>query len=159
MPVFDGLGKALRWLREKQGRRQYELAEAAHVTKAMLSAYETDKQRPALETLERILDALGVDLATLGDALDHVNERPRSGAGGRAGEPPAPGLGAAGLGVIDVCRLLGVPALPPEEEESMRQMLAGFHRFLRYLHRTRRDLAGDGGGDRGGDRGGGGGGA
>jgi transcriptional regulator with XRE-family HTH domain len=143
MPVFDGLGKALRWLREKQGRRQYELAEAAHVTKAMLSAYETDKQRPALETLERILDALGADLATLGDALDHVNERPRARArsGSRVGGAEHPAAGG-----VDVCLLLGVPSLPSEEEESMRQMLLGFHRFLRYLHRTRRE---QGGGDAG----------
>ena len=139
MPVFDGLGKALRWLREKQGRRQYELAEAARVTKAMLSAYETDKQRPALETLERILDALGVDLATLGDALDHVNERPRAPAprGAASGADESPG--------VDVRLLLGVTSLPLEEEESLRQMLVGFHRFLRYLHRTRREQ-GDGGG-------------
>jgi len=151
MPVFDGLGKALRWLREKQGQRQYELAKAAHVTKAMLSAYETGKQRPALETLERILDALGADLATLGDALDHVNERPRT----RSRPASWAGVGAelggaeplvAELGVIDVCLLLGVPSLPPEEEESMRQMLLGFHRFLRYLHGTRREQGGDGAG-------------
>jgi len=145
MPVFDGLGKALRWLREKQGRRQYELAEAAHVTKAMLSAYETEKQRPALETLERILDALGVDLATLGDALDHVNERPRTRDTREAGTDG--GAGSVRAGDVDVRLLLGVPFLPPEEEESMRQMLSGFHRFLRYLHRTRRDQGGAAGGE------------
>ena len=151
MPVFDGLGKALRWLREKQGRRQYELAEAAHVTKAMLSAYETDKQRPALETLERILDALGADLATLGDALDHVNERPRARTRpgsrvGLGGADAGPGDAEPPAGGVDVCLLLGVPSLPPEEEESMRQMLLGFHRFLRYLHRTRREQGGGGAG-------------
>jgi len=134
MPVFEGLGKALRWLREKQERRQYELAGAAKVTKAMLSAYETGKQRPSLETLERILDALGADLAVLGDALDHVNERPRE-------RPPETGA-VVQRGGIDVCLLLGVQSLPAEEEASMRQMLDGFHRFLRYLHDTRRDQGG-----------------
>ena len=58
MPVFDGLGKALRWLRAKQDKRQYQVAELAGITKAMLSAYETGKQRPSLETLEKIMEAL-----------------------------------------------------------------------------------------------------
>lgn len=126
MPVFEGLGKALRWLREKQGKRQYELAGEARVTKAMLSAYETGKQRPSLETLEKILDGLGADLEALGDALDLVNERPRS-------TPPA----VSRESDVDVCALLGVESLPREEEEALAQMVAGFHRFLRYLHRTR----------------------
>lgn len=136
MPVFEGLGKALRWLREKKSRRQYELAEAAGITKAMLSSYETGKQRPSLETLEKTLDALGADLATLGDALDHVNERPRP----PAPPPPAPDRNAAGGSNgrrLDVRAVLGVTSLPREEEEALGQMLEGFHRFLRYLHRTR----------------------
>jgi len=126
MPVFEGLGKALRWLREKQGKRQYELAKDARVTKAMLSAYETGKQRPSLETLEKILDGLGADLGALGDALDLVNERPRS-------TPPP----VARESDVDVRALLGVDFLPREEEEALGQMVEGFHRFLRYLHRTR----------------------
>lgn len=128
MPVFEGLGKALRWLREKQGKRQYELADEARVTKAMLSAYETGKQRPSLETLEKILDGLGADLAALDDALDLVNERPRA--------LSAP---VAREGEVDVRALLGVESLPREEEAALGQMVEGFHRFLRYLHRTRSD--------------------
>ena len=134
MPVFEGLGKALRWLREKQGRRQYEVARDAKVTKAMLSAYETGKQRPSLDTMEKLLDALGADLPTLADALDHVNERPRSapplgpeeGADAAAEPPGVP---------LDVSAVLGVDDLGPEEEEALGQRLEGFHRFLRYLHR------------------------
>ncbi len=143
MPVFEGLGKALRWLREKKSRRQYEVAEAAGITKAMLSSYETGKQRPSLETLEKALDALGADLATLGDALDHVNERPRS----PAPPPPVPdrdGARASGGSRLDVRAVLGVASLPREEEEALGQMLEGFHRFLRYLHRTRYGGGGDG---------------
>ncbi|MGD2116417.1 MAG: helix-turn-helix transcriptional regulator [Acidobacteriota bacterium] len=130
MPVFEGLGKALRWLREKQTKRQYQVAEDAGITKAMLSAYETGKQRPSLETIEKVLGALDVDLVTLQDALDHVNERPR---------PPAPNPVPATpeAGRVDVHGVLGVRSLPREEEEALRQMLEGFHRFLRYLHRTR----------------------
>ncbi|HSL81249.1 MAG TPA: helix-turn-helix transcriptional regulator [Thermoanaerobaculia bacterium] len=130
MPVFDGLGQALRWLREKEGLRQYETARAAGITKAMLSSYETGKQRPSLPSLEKILDALGADLMAVARALDHVNERrprlpgPARGAGSAAPPPE-----------VDVRAVLGVEDLPPEEEEAMARTLDGFHRLLRYIHR------------------------
>lgn len=128
MPVFDGLGRALRWLREKEGLRQYETARAAGITKAMLSAYETGKQSPSLPSLEKILDALGADLMAMARALDHVNERrPRLPASGQGAEP-------ARLPEADVKAILGVEDLPREEEEALTRMLDGFHRLLRYLH-------------------------
>lgn len=143
MAVFDGLGKALRWLRGKQDKRQYQLAEEAGITKAMLSAYETGKQRPSLETLEKVLEALGVGLAELHDALDIVNER--TSGPGRAGRRPAYGWGerpawAGGDApladpAVDLYRVLGVDrTLPPEEERAFREMLGGFHRLIRFLH-------------------------
>lgn len=130
MPVFEGLGKALRWLREKAGRRQYETAIEAGITKAMLSAYETGKQSPSLESLEKVLDALGADLVALARALDHVNERAsaRSGFGGLRG---------AVSGAPPVRAVLGVDDLPGEEEAALEQMLDGFHRLLRYFHHAR----------------------
>lgn len=143
MAVFDGLGKALRWLRGKQDKRQYQLAEQAGITKAMLSAYETGKQRPSLETLEKVLEALGVGLAELHDALDIVNER--TSAPGRGGGRPAYGwterpswaAGDSPLAdpAVDLYRVLGVDrTLPPEEERAFREMLGGFHRLIRFLH-------------------------
>jgi transcriptional regulator with XRE-family HTH domain len=146
MSAFDSLGKALRWLRAKQDKRQYQLAGEAGITKAMLSAYETGKQRPSLETLEKILDALGAELADLHDALEIVNERSAPGrlrraagwgwAGRRGvalGDPFAdPG---SDLDVLDVHRILDADRpLPPEEERAFREMLAGFHRLIRFLH-------------------------
>lgn len=128
MPVFEGLGKALRWLREKEGLRQYESARAAGITKAMLSAYETGKQSPSLQSLEKILDALGADLRALARALDHVNERrpPPAAADRGAPAPALPGT--------DLKAILGVEEVPREEEEALARMLDGFHRLLRYLH-------------------------
>jgi transcriptional regulator with XRE-family HTH domain len=76
MPLMHGLGQALRWLREKQTRKQYRVAENAGITKGMLSAYETGRQRPSLETLEKILDTLGCDLNDLHNALQIVNGHP-----------------------------------------------------------------------------------
>ena len=78
MSIFNGLGRALRWLRDRQGKRQYQVADAAGITKAMLSAYETGKQKPSLDTLEKILDALECDLNDLHNALQIVNERPEA---------------------------------------------------------------------------------
>ena len=78
MSIFAGLGRSLRWLRERQAKRQYQVAETAGITKAMLSAYETGKQKPSLETLEKILAALGCDLNDLHNAVQIVNERPEA---------------------------------------------------------------------------------
>ena len=78
MSIFNGLGRALRWLRDRQGKRQYQVADAAGITKAMLSAYETGKQKPTLDTLEKILVALECDLNDLHNALQIVNERPEA---------------------------------------------------------------------------------
>jgi transcriptional regulator with XRE-family HTH domain len=136
--IFSGLGRAIRWLRDRQGKRQYQVADAAGITKAMLSAYETGKQKPSLDTLEKILTALECDLNDLHNALQIVNERPeairRSGApregawpghpqGGRDGESP------------NVYNILGINRpLPPMEEQALSEMLRGFHKLVRYLH-------------------------
>jgi transcriptional regulator with XRE-family HTH domain len=135
MPIFDGLGRSLRWLRERQVKRQYQVAEGAGITKAMLSAYETGKQKPSLDTLEKILDALVCDLNDLHNALQIVNGRPermRSAAIGRD-YWRAPGESSA----LDpnLYEILGVDEpLPVQEEQAIREMLGGFHKLLRYMH-------------------------
>ncbi len=145
MPIFIGLGRSLRWLRDRQGKRQYQVADAAGITKAMLSAYETGKQKPSLDTLEKILEALGSDLSDLHNALQIVNERPPT---GRRQEPlsasgwPTAWRGGLSSGAesgpaVDVYRTLGIDRpLPAEEEQALAEMLAGFHRLLRFLHRA-----------------------
>jgi len=128
MASFNGLGRALRWTRQRQGKKQYEVAEAAKVTKAMLSSYENEKQRPTIDTLERILDALEIDLDYLAYAIrsvrqdqDGIEPEPRH-------LPPMAGP------PLDVERLLGLRRrLEPEEERSVAQMLDGFHGLLRYM--------------------------
>lgn len=137
MAAFDGLGKALRWLRARQDRRQYQVADAAGVTKAMLSAYETGKQKPSLETLEKILDGLGATLGDLFQALLIVNGRSDPLRGEASLSRIAASEAALSGGFeVDLYRILGVrDPLPAEEEHALQQMLAGFHGLLRYMHR------------------------
>ncbi|HEX6898804.1 MAG TPA: helix-turn-helix transcriptional regulator [Thermoanaerobaculia bacterium] len=144
MSIFNGLGRALRWLRDRQGKRQYQVADAAGITKAMLSAYETGKQKPSLDTLEKILAALECDLNDLHNALQIVNERPeairRPGSGrdnwqGYYRDPQESLQDAGDLSGLNVYRILGLNRqLPPEEERALSEMLDGFHKLVRYLH-------------------------
>jgi transcriptional regulator with XRE-family HTH domain len=134
MPIFQGLGRALRWLRERQTKRQYQVADAAGITKAMLSAYETGKQKPSLDTLEKILAALEGDLNDLHNALQIVNERPEAirRAGRDASEGEAPGASRS-----EVYRVLGIDRqLPAPEEQALAEMLDGFHKLVRYFHHS-----------------------
>jgi|SRR5580693_10021101 transcriptional regulator with XRE-family HTH domain len=148
MSIFAGLGRSLRWLRERQAKRQYQVAEAAGITKAMLSAYETGKQKPSLETLEKILCALGCDLNDLHNAVQIVNERPEairrpsparelalepSRRGGPAGATHDPE--AAALPGDSLYSILQIDSpLPAEMEQAMSEMLGGFHKLLRYMY-------------------------
>jgi transcriptional regulator with XRE-family HTH domain len=135
---MNGLGQALRWLRDRQNKKQYQVAESAGITKGMLSAYETGRQRPSLETLEKILSTLGCDLNDLHNAIQIINGRPerikRRGEGvGEAEEGPK----AEGGGRSEIQKVLGRrDPLPFEEERAFGEMLDGFHRLLRYFHET-----------------------
>jgi transcriptional regulator with XRE-family HTH domain len=140
-PILSGLGQALRWLRDRRGKKQYQVAESAGITKGMLSAYETGRQRPSLETLEKILATLGCDLNDLHNAIQIINGRPegmrRRGEGVGAEDEDAPPPGSGSGERLDLHRILGRrQSLPPEEERALTEMLEGFHRFLRYLHDT-----------------------
>jgi transcriptional regulator with XRE-family HTH domain len=146
MSIFQGLGRAIRWLRDRQGKRQYQVADAAGITKAMLSAYETGKQKPSLDTLEKILAALECDLNDLHNALQIVNERPeairRPGAAQRdnawqayRGANDLSQEGSADPASLNVYRVLGLrQQLPQMEEQALTQMIEGFHKFVRFLH-------------------------
>jgi transcriptional regulator with XRE-family HTH domain len=118
------------------------VAEAAGITKAMLSAYETGKQKPSLDTLEKILGSLDCDLNDLHNSLQIVNERPeaiRRPVGPRDGGWPGyrrePDASHGGEGGGDVYRILGVSRpLPVQEEQALSEMLEGFHKLVRFFH-------------------------
>lgn len=150
--LLSRLGAALRWLRDRQARKQYQVADSAGITKGMLSAYETGRQRPSLETLEKILQTLGCDLNDLHQALRVVNgdlEPPPVPPASRfSREPRHPWGGLSGeVSSADdalLTQILGGPhTLDPEEEAALLQMVKGFHRLLRFFHHSLERFGGD----------------
>jgi transcriptional regulator with XRE-family HTH domain len=127
MPSFQGLHKALRWLRLQANRKQREVAEAAGITQAMLCSYEQGKRTPSLQSLEKILDSLDADLTQLSDALALVNNRsPRP--------APSPRPEVEPTSSIDLQRLLGAEQpLAADEEEALREVVGSFTRWLSIL--------------------------
>lgn len=89
--AFDDLGPVLRDLRLEHGLTQAELSDRAGVSKSMVSLYEQGRQRPHLDTLDRLLEALGVRLGELAGRL----ERWQDGEGGGSARHASPARGAA----------------------------------------------------------------
>ncbi len=63
--MFAELGTTLRLLREAAGLTQGELARRTGMGKSQLSKYENGKELPKLESLERLLEVLDAEPATL----------------------------------------------------------------------------------------------
>ena len=63
-------GKAMARLRTTRELRQNHIARATGLTKAMISAFETGKVSPSLESLFAYLGAVGCDLGDLQRELD-----------------------------------------------------------------------------------------
>jgi len=162
MGIFNQIDRALRHLREDRRSRQYQVAEAAGITKAMLSAYETGKQKPSLESLDKILEALDCDLLDLHYALA-VYRPPIESKEGLTADELAPGTPRRPPEASDfdfdasrVCRSLPAPPLPDvystlgieerlerDEEQALTQVLAGFHNLIRHLHDSARRSGGE----------------
>jgi transcriptional regulator with XRE-family HTH domain len=60
MGMFGNLGKTLSLLRELRGKSQALVAREAGIGKSQLSKYENGKELPKLDSLEKVLKALGV---------------------------------------------------------------------------------------------------
>jgi transcriptional regulator with XRE-family HTH domain len=132
MPRFDNVGKAILLLREKQNKSQKELAAEAGITGAMLSNYETGVKKPSIDSLGKILDALGLYLGKLDDALDVVNDRDF-----RRGEEPRRESATGSPEGVDLPRFLGVQGeLPPDLELGFTEMVRGFQRVARHVYQA-----------------------
>lgn len=60
----DDLGNKLRTLRKSRGLTTYELAEKISVSQSYISRFENNHAVPDIMLLEKILNALGTNLAT-----------------------------------------------------------------------------------------------
>ena len=75
--MFETLGLTLRVFRELSGRSQAELARRAQIGKSQLSKYESGKELPKLESLGKIITALGttpLPVFYLSSVLDRATE-------------------------------------------------------------------------------------
>lgn len=156
------VGAALRHLRLHGGsapRKQMDVAAEAGVTRGMLSSYERGRQEPSLRNLDRVLQALGADLAELHWAIRIVQSAPAASPSsggseavtggpeaaprpGAAGEPPADGWNFTPPPPAElrepgaVYRAVRLPEpLSADEETALGQLLSGFLAWLRYTRR------------------------
>ena len=83
-------GDKLREVRTLRGITQEQLAEMADTSRAMIGRYETTDQLPALDTLVRIADALGVSTDYLLGRTEAM-DAPFAGEFVRPSKPPRPG--------------------------------------------------------------------
>ena len=61
------IGANIRRARTRRKLTQDDLAQTVHTTRQTISNYETGRSRPDVETLQRLADALGVELTELLD--------------------------------------------------------------------------------------------
>ena len=71
--MFSNLGKATSLLRELRGRSQASVAREAGIGNSQLSKYERGKELPRLDSLEKVLTALGVGYLELFHALKRID--------------------------------------------------------------------------------------
>lgn len=69
------IGANIRRARTRRRLTQDDLAQAVHTTRQTISNYETGRSRPDVETLQRLADALGVELTELLDVEPSADAR------------------------------------------------------------------------------------
>ncbi len=147
MPAFEQLAGALRLLRDRRGLTQHQLARAIESPVKQISAYETGRQRPRVETLERILAATGTDAMDLAETMaalergevqaPHVRGVPR----GRSRTLPAAAAPAAGAAEALSPELRELAPRLPEIEELANDVLVEL--LSEAVERRARRLSGD----------------
>ena len=125
--MFNNLGRALGLLRELRGKSQAQLASQAGIGKSQLSKYENGKELPKLESLGKVLEALGVGYFEFFYTLQLLDER-----GASLGDLPND-LGSASLGVW---AMGGLSHLSPETEEAFGEVFTLLLRLYRHVFET-----------------------
>lgn len=70
LPPDPALGLAIKELREARGLTQEELASRADTTIGTISRLESAKSAPAWATVMQVIDAMGVSLPALAEAVE-----------------------------------------------------------------------------------------
>ena len=97
--MFRHLGLALRLLRELRGQSQAQTARQSGIGKSQLSKYENGRDLPKLDSLEKVLTAIGVGHEGFFSTLATID---RWAAGsGAFGEPETPKLASTGVERVD----------------------------------------------------------
>ncbi|HEV7506780.1 MAG TPA: helix-turn-helix transcriptional regulator [Thermoanaerobaculia bacterium] len=122
--LFKNLGRALALLRELRGKSQAQLARAAGIGKSQLSKYETGKELPKLESLEKVLGALTVGYFEFFYTLHLLDQR-----GSSLGVLPND-FGSASLGVWAIG---GLSHLSPETEKGFGNVFTLLLRLYRQV--------------------------
>ena len=73
--MFRNLGRSLTLLREMRGKSQAQVAREAGIGKSQLSKYESGKELPKLDSLEKVLTALDLGPVDLFSTLEMVDRR------------------------------------------------------------------------------------
>lgn len=123
--MFRNLGKALSLLRELRGKSQVAIAREAGVGKSQISKYEKGRELPKLDSLARILEALGVAPQVFFQTLAFVDEREAALSG--AGSPltaPVVGIPSLDQAFANVVQgLLGLQRAWVEESLSLEERI------------------------------------
>lgn len=141
MTGFKEIGAALRWLRTQRGKKQREVAKSAGITPAMLSAYETGKHRPSLDTTERVLGALQCDVVDLTNALQIVKASGDAFQAQQSGEeveapPTAPSVASIEERIHALLQQGDEgTTLSQQEEAVIVSLLSSLVQLMRYLKR------------------------
>jgi len=109
MGMFANLGRTLSLLRELRGKSQSRVAREARIGKSQLSKYENGKELPKLDSLEKILRVLKVDMFEFFYTLYLVDGRAAA-LVRAAAEAVTPGGAAAGDPSATADRLSSMPA-------------------------------------------------
>jgi transcriptional regulator with XRE-family HTH domain len=88
MDMFRNLGPALRLMREERGLSQSALAKAAGIGKSQLSKYESGRERPKLDSLEKLLTVLAIRVADFFAVVSLIDRELA-----RIDGPPSPAAG------------------------------------------------------------------
>ena len=133
---LEGLGDALRLLRERSGSTQDRISKASGLARAQISEYETGARDPMPATLDAVLRAMGYDFADLESALRSVRGQPARNGTAVHGDAPA-----AVNAILD--RALDQEAIRREVDRRVAEIAAHMVRTLgRHEEPTHEPVAG-----------------